>query len=131
MEVDLAEMNRVVRNQGALLQHRSEVAGLRVGDDGPFVPGRRETIADELVEPELLRAADLDYGVGWRPLADLADRGGDIIRGDRLKQHMRQPNDVTVRRFVRDPLHELEELRGADDRVWDRRGLDQILQSII
>jgi hypothetical protein len=26
-----------------------------------------------------------------------------------------------------DAAYELEELRGADDRVWNRRGLDQIL----
>ena len=56
-EADLAEMDRVVRNQRALLQHGSEVASLGIGDDGPGIAHRHQTVSDELVELELLRTA--------------------------------------------------------------------------
>jgi hypothetical protein len=89
VEADLAEVDRLVRNQRAFLERGSEVAGLGIGDDGAVVAHRRETIADELVEAELLRTADLDDAVDRCPLTDLAHGGGDVVRGNRLEQHMR------------------------------------------
>ena len=62
-----------------------------------------------------------------RPLADLAHGSGDVVRCDRLDQHMREPHRVTVRGRVGDALDELEELGRMDDRVGDRAVPDQLL----
>src|SRR2546428_703582 len=50
---------------------------------------------------------------------------GDIIRRHGLEQHGCQADGIAVGRGVRDALDELEELRRVNDRVRNRRSLDQ------
>src|SRR3989454_2078162 len=106
-------------------QHRAEVAGLGIGHYLARVVPRAEELSDESVKAELLGSADF---------ADAVDRstdGGalyghcDIIRRHGLEQHRCQADGIAVGRGVRDALDELEELGRVNDRVWDRRSLDQ------
>src|SRR5215211_3322022 len=126
-ETDLAEVDRVRRQQAALLQLGAEVARLRVGDDRARIALRPEALADELIEGELLGTCNLNDAISRRPQADLAHRSGDVVGCDRLDPRVRQPNRVTVRGLIRDPHCELEELGRMDDREGDRGIPDQLL----
>src|SRR5205814_377124 len=106
-------------------QHRAEVEGLRIGDYLARVVPRGEEMSDHFVKAELLGAADFDDAVDRSTDGGPRYGRGDIVRGDGLEQHWCQADGIAVGRGVRDVLDELEELRRVNDRVWDRRSLDQ------
>src|SRR5438105_2488750 len=106
-------------------QHRAEVEGLRIGHCLARVVPRGEEMSDHFVKAELLGAADFDDAVDRSTDGGPRYGGGDIVRGDGLEQHWCQADGIAVGRGVRDVLDELEELRRVNDRVWDRRSLDQ------
>ena len=61
------------------------------------------------------------------PDGDPADRRGDVVGRHRLEEHRWHADGAAVGGVVGDALDELEELRRMDDRVRDRRRLDQRL----
>src|SRR5256886_12707109 len=74
---------------------------------------------------ELLGAAYFDDAVDRITDGDPPYCGGDIVRRHGLEQHRCQADGIAVGRGVRDAIDELEELCRVNDRVWDRRSLDQ------
>ena len=99
---------------------------MRIDDDLAGVVSRREALADQLVEAELLGAGDFDRAIHWRADGDPADSPGDVVGRHGLNEDRGQPNRRSVGGFIGDALDELEELRRLDDRVRDPAPLDQL-----
>ena len=88
---------------------------------------RIEAPADELVETELFWTRDFGDAGDRRSQCDSADRARDVVGRHGLDQDGCEPHRVCVGCSIGDALDELEELRRVDDRVRDRRFLDQLL----
>src|SRR5262249_33355908 len=73
------------------------------------------------------RPGGLNDSIDGGLCGDSLQRTGNIIGGQWLEEHMRQPHLVALRRKVGDLFDELEELRRAHNRVRNRRGLDEFL----
>ena len=54
-------------------------------------------------------------------------RGDDVIRRDGLHEGGRQADYIAVGTSLDDAIDELEELRRAEDRIWNFGYLDQVL----
>ena len=112
----------------ALIVHRrAEVTCAGVRGHRPRVSVCAQKFPNEFIETDRLGNRQFDCAVQRFLDRDLGHDGGDIIRHDGLYQRWRQPNRLPLGCRLGDAAYELEELRGADDRVWNRRGLDQIL----
>ena len=98
-----------------------------VGDDFARIVVGAQGSSDEGVEMERFGPGDFNGAIEWRPHRDARDRTGDIVRGDRLDERRRDANNIAVSGSVSNARDELEELCGLDDRVRDRRFLDQFL----
>src|SRR4051812_14099028 len=72
LEPDGTQLRVGARQQRVLLQQDAPVARLRVGYDRSGIAPERQSLADELVHPELLGTADLDGVVQWRTEGDPA-----------------------------------------------------------
>src|SRR5262245_27159363 len=105
------------------IQRRAVVAGLRVGDHRPFVPARGQGLAHERGDRQGLRPGHLPYAVGGRPHGDVGQGSCHVIRRQGLHRGAREPDRVGA--GPGDRAEELEELRGAEDRVGNLGGLDQ------
>ena len=77
---------RVVSGDEAVGVHcRAEVRRRRIDDDdGLVVTLLRKHGARHVGEGDLVRSADVDDAVQWRPGCDLRHLGGDVASGDRL-----------------------------------------------
>ena len=101
-------------------QLRTEVAGLRVDDDGLRVVAlARQGIAGQLLEGDLLRPTDADDAVDGRAGRRARDRGRDLVGRDRLDQRIGDAHLVADGHGLRDLVGELGELRGVHDRVGE------------
>src|SRR5690349_11655896 len=90
VEGDLPEQGVRAGDQGPLAQPHPVVGRLLVGDDLAGVALGRKSLAHQLVEPELLRAADLLDSVRWPTHRDAGECRGDIVGGHRLDAGGRQ-----------------------------------------
>src|SRR5688500_3769423 len=115
VEGDRAELGVRAGDQRPLAQPYPGGAGLLAGADLPGVTLGREPLAHQLVEAELLRAADLADPVQWRPHRDASHARGNVVGRDRLEQRRRQTHLAVDGAQVRDGFDELEELRGVHD----------------
>ena len=82
--------------------------------------------SDEFVHTDRFGARQLDRAVQRLLDCDVGQRGSDVIRHDGLHHRRRQSNRLAVGGRLGDAADELEELRCADDRVGNQRGLDQV-----
>src|SRR5262249_29891809 len=122
-----ADARAGAREQRALSDLRSEVPRPRIDDDATRIVARSQRTSHQVVEAVLDGPAELDPAVWRRRRRDRLERGGDVVRRDRLEQHRCDAHLAVLRRRVDDRSDELEELRGVDDRVRDRRALDERL----
>src|SRR4051794_9721688 len=83
VESDLPEQGVRAGDQGPLAQPHPVVGRLLVGDDLARVALGRKSLAHQLVEPELLRAADLLDSVRWLTHRDAAECRGDVVARSR------------------------------------------------
>src|SRR5512132_384347 len=127
LEASLSEDGVVAGEKGLLAQLCAEVACVRIGDHVTWIVACAEVSSDELVETEPLWPRHLEDAVHRGSHRDPADRTRDILSRHGLDQNRRQTHRVAIGCSVSDALDELEELRGVDDRVRDRRLLDQPL----
>src|SRR6478735_7552426 len=104
-----------------------EVGRVRVGNDFAGVAHPLQARGDELVHPDLLRAAGLDDPVDRLAARGPADGRGDVVGRHRLEVRLRQVDLPVDGGGVGDRREELEELGGADDRV----GEDGLLEELI
>ena len=116
----------VVRNQRALLQHGTEVGAL----------GSATTVrgSPSAVRPSAMNSSNRtrsgppistmpSAGARWLTSHTAAATSSAAIGWNRREATERRHHPSPVR----DPLHELEELRGANDRVRNRGPVDQLL----
>ena len=108
-------------NERLIAQFDTEMERLRIHNDLPGVLVIVKNAADDLIDVERVGAGNLDCAVYRLRESRLGDRGRDIFCRHRLEQRVRQPHCVTVDCRLRDATEELEELGGADDRVWNWR----------
>src|SRR5919107_3986291 len=127
LEASLGESGLVAGHECALLQFYAEVARLRIGDHFAWIAAFPEQLSDEFVQTELLWPRHFNDAVDRRSYGDTANLTRDILSCHGLDQNGCESHRVAVRRIVGYSLDELEELRSADDRVLDRRSLDQFL----
>src|SRR5882724_10678391 len=127
LEADIAQRGIGTRHQRPLAQLRAEVSSMGVGDHFTGIVACAETQSDERVKAKLLWPRDLDDAVHRSRLGDPTHRLRDVLRRYGLEQHGGDAHRIPVGGLVCDALKELEELRGADDRVRDRRVSDQLL----
>jgi hypothetical protein len=81
---------------------------------------------DDAIEIERFGPTDFNGAVHGSPRRNPRNRTCDIVGGYRLDEHWWQTNGITVSGSVGDALQELEELSRLDDRVRNRRLLDQL-----
>jgi hypothetical protein len=127
LEAHGAEPGVVARRERAIVQLCAEIAGVDVGHDLARVLARGQVFPRELVEAESFRSGKFHHAVDGSCERDVGERSGDIVRRHRLKQGGRQSDDLSIGRGIDDPADELEELGGAQDRVGNLRGPDQVL----
>src|SRR2546428_7362492 len=125
VETGLTEHRVVFGDERAFSQHRAEVEGLGIGHYLARVVPRAEEVSDLSIKAELLGAADFDDAVDRSNDGGPRYGRGDIVRRYGLEQHWWHADGIAGGRAVHDALDELEELRRVNDRVWDRRSLDQ------
>src|SRR5215813_5948317 len=127
LETDVAEARFAQRHERALLDAAAEVSGLGVTYDRPRVAERLQIAGDDFVERRSFRAGDLDDTVSWRSERHVGDKGGYVVRRDRLEQAGREPDGVSSGTRSGNGAEEFQELGRADDGVGDSGGLDQFL----
>ena len=98
-----------------------------IGHDLARIVVRAQEVPDELVQPEPFGAGQLDGAVDRRALGDIGQGGGDVIGRFGLEEDGRQRNRPVAGAGIGDAADELEELRRAQDRAGDGRGLDRFL----
>src|SRR6202000_1375518 len=114
-------------NDHALVEHRTEIAGLGVGHHFARIAGCCEARPDEIVHACLVRPGDIDHAIDRVAGRRAGDRGRDIGSRDRLERPVRRPNRVTVDERIGNAVDELEELSGTHDRIGSPRLHDQLL----
>jgi hypothetical protein len=82
---------------------------------------------DESIEIERFGPADFDRAIQGRGGRNLRNRTRDIVSRNGLDMHRRHADGVAMGSRVGDAPQELEELRGLNDRVRNRRAFDQLL----
>ena len=126
-EPDRTESRGLSGHECALAEFGAEVERVWVGDDFARIVAGAQASSDERVEMERFGPADFNGAIERRAHGDARDRTGDILGGDRLDERRRDANDIAVSGSVSNGRDELEELCGLNDRVRDRRLLDQLL----
>src|SRR5262245_10257038 len=111
LQANFAEPGPCSRDERALVELGSEVARVRVDHNLALVLARDETLSDQFVEAELLRAGHFNRAIQWRADGDSAYSFRDVFSRHRLNQDRRQADRRSVGRFIGDALDELEELR--------------------
>ena len=83
----------------------------------------------EVVLADRFGTGQIDRAVQRLGEGRIGHGGGDVLRRNGLHQDRWEPNRLPFGRRLGDAAHELEELRGAHDRVRNRGRLDQIFLS--
>src|SRR6266516_5094521 len=121
---------RLIAGGEALIVYRcAEVACVDVCGHLPWVSVCAQISPDEFVHMYRFRARQLDGAIQRLRDCDFSQGVSDVIGHDGLHQRRWQPNRLPVGGRLGDGAHELEELCCADDRVGNRRRLDQIFLS--
>src|SRR4029453_1865381 len=121
---------RVIAGSEALIVHSDAVVErLGIGDYRPGVPGCVQELPHEFVLTDRFGTSQLDRAVQGLRQGRFGHDCGDVIRHNGLHQNGWKPNRLPFSRRLGDATHELEELRGTDDRVRNRGSLDQIFLS--
>jgi hypothetical protein len=97
------------------------VERLWIGDYRPCVPACVQELPHEVVLTDRFGTRQFDRAVQRLRERHIGHDGGDVIRRNGLHQNRWKPNGL-----LSDATHELEELRGADNRIRNRGSLDQI-----
>src|SRR5262249_32904474 len=119
-----AETRVIARREALIVDFNAVVERAWVGGHRPRVAGCAQVFPDGVVEADRFGTGHLDHAVHGFREGGLGHERGDIIRRHGLEQRRRQPNRLPFSRELSDAIYELEELRGADDRVRNRRRLD-------
>src|SRR5690606_2436482 len=126
-QTGLADVGAGTRKQGFVGQSGSEVAGLGVGHYPPGILASHQGFRDQLIETEPFRSSHFPDTEDRRADGHPCDCGCHIVGRHRLNQDWSQSDDVAISASVSDATNELEELGGMDDRIRNRRLLDQLL----
>ena len=110
----MAEARFAQRHERALLDPAAPVSGLGVSQDLTRVADRLQIAGDDFVERCSFRAGDLDDAISRRRDRHLGDDSSNVIRRDGLEQAGREPDDVSIRTFVRDTAEEFQKLGRAE-----------------
>src|SRR5262252_8703264 len=98
-----------------------------VGDHVTRVVARAEDPLDDSIEIKRFGPADFSRAIHGSARRNTRDRTCDVVSGDWLDEHWWQTNRIAVSGSVGDRLQKLEELSRLDNRVRNRRPLDQLL----
>jgi hypothetical protein len=85
-----------------------------------------KVLSDEVVHANGFGTGDVDGCVERFADGDVGEDGGDVCGGDGLHEGWGHADGVDFGGGLGDVADELEELRGADDRVGNARGLDEV-----
>ena len=119
---------RVIAGGETLIVHRNpEVTGASVREDRPRVMVCPQRFPDKLVETDRCGTRQLDRAMQWFPDGDLSHDGGDVLGADGLHQDWREPDRLPLGGELGEVLDELKELRGANNRMGNLGGFDQVL----
>src|SRR4051794_32889362 len=99
---------------------------MRVADHLTHIVVRAKDALDEPIEIERFGPPDFKRAIQRSTRHDPRDRSCNIVSGNRLDEHWWQTNGSPVSRSVRDAVQELEELSRLDNRVRNRRLLNQL-----
>jgi hypothetical protein len=118
-EMRLAQLRVIVRKQRALAHLDAVVARMRLRDYLARILARSQVPSGEFIQAKLFRASDFNCAIHGCARRDSGHCTGYIFGCHRLEERGRQAYLVTHRGKIGDRLYELEELRRADDRVWN------------
>lgn len=99
-----------IGNECTLWHLAPEVAQARVGDDVARVVPRLQELSCQVIELPLFRPGHVDVAVPWSLERDLRHRTRYVIRGERLHEHVREANGLSIGPGIREAADELEEL---------------------
>ncbi len=102
---------------------------MRISNNLTRIVARPEILSDEFIEAEHLGSRHFYRAIQRRIQGDFAHCTGNISSRDGVEEHRCQAHLLTFRRFIGDAPHELEELRGSNNRVRDGRFFNELLLS--
>src|SRR5436189_1191721 len=129
LETCRAEARMIAWGEALIVHRNAVVERLGIGDYRACVPGRGQESPHEVVLTNRVGTGQIDRAVQGPSECHIGHGGGDIICRNGLHQSRWKTDRLSFRRRLGDAPHELEELRGAHDGVWDRGSLDQIFLS--
>ena len=97
IEPDLPETRTVAWHERALGDGGPEVARVRVGNHLAMIAGGCEHPSNDVIEPELLRAADLHGPVHGRADGNSGHPRGNVVGRNRLEPDRRDADDSSRR----------------------------------
>ena len=127
VEPDFTEFCFVAGEKRPFAQLGPEVTRMRIRNNFTRIVLRAQDTLDKSVEIERLGPTHFNGAIQRSARRNLRDHTRNIVGSDRLDEHRWHANGAAVAGGVRDGFQELEELRGLDNRVRDRRLLDQLL----
>src|SRR5215469_12657094 len=111
--------------QRLIVQFSAEIARVSIGRDFTRVVVVTQNATEKLVKSKFLGARYLEHAIDRWAEHEVSQGGDNIVREDRLYHGRRRPNGLSVTEGIGGAAHELEELRGAQNRVWNSRSLDE------
>src|SRR5688572_26481277 len=95
-ETGFTESWVIARNQRVLIQLGSKIPRVRVRDNLARIVAYAQGKTDTFVETKLFGPRYFNGAIQWRPHRHLTNRTGNIIRRDRLEEHMRKMNRIAA-----------------------------------
>src|ERR1700740_2699210 len=102
LETDFPETGIFTRDQRALVDFDTEVAGTGISNYFAGVVVRAKTLSHEFVEAELLRPTHFNDSIHRRANRDPSNRCGDVVSRHGLNEHWRQSDGRTIARSISD-----------------------------
>src|SRR5262245_20805621 len=116
-----AELGIGSGNKHPFAQFGPEVACLWIADHFAGIVLCAKPQTNELVEAKPFGPCDFNHAIHGFAYRDLGHGAGNIIRRHRLDEDRGETNAIAVGCRRSNALYELEELRGMNDRVRNRR----------
>src|SRR5262245_14048405 len=107
----------IARGQALVVYGYAVIERLGIRNDSPCISGFAQEFPNELVLTDRVGTGQLDHAMQWLRQGSLGHAGSDILCGDGLHQSWWDANRLPFRRRLGDAAHELEELRGTDNRI--------------